>query len=146
MFLPYSNVGTQEYSLVMNKPTLTLVLILALLTSATPTSNAAELKVAAKSAVNGFQASLTATVEQMNALEDEHAKNTAEINQVNLEATAKAVSTQATDLLAVANLYNPKIAASNALITAAKIKWESVNQVIIKNSFGFNGNVQRERV
>lgn len=126
----------------MTKPAVTFVLTLALITSATPPSNAADLKVAAKSAVSGFQASLTATVEQMNALEDEHAKNTAEINQVNLEAIAKANATQAADLLAVANLYNPKIAASNALITAAKLKWESVNQVIIKNSFGFNGNVQ----
>ncbi|MCX6431045.1 MAG: hypothetical protein NTX12_08920 [Actinobacteria bacterium] len=126
----------------MNKPTLTLVLAFALIAGAAPSANAADLKVAAQSAVSGFQASLTATLEQMGVLEDEHAKNTADINQVNLDATAKATSSETANLLSVSNLYNPKISASNALITSAKTKWESVNQLVIKDGFGFQGNVQ----
>ena len=123
-------------------------ILLALLLSSTvpvgsmPSANAADLKVSAQRAVSGFQAALTATLDQLNSLEDEHAKNTADINRVNLEATAKATATQAADLQTAANLYNPKISVSNALIASAKLKWESVNQLIIKDSFGFLGNVQ----
>ena len=126
----------------MKKILLILLLCSTTAVSSIPSATAADLKVAAQSAVSGFQASLTATLDQLNLLEDEHAKNIADINQVNLEATAKATATQTADLLAVANLYNPKISASNTLIASAKLKWESVNQLIIKDSFGFLGNVQ----
>ncbi len=126
----------------MKKSILALLLSFAIISGSQPLANAANLKVAAQSAVSGFQASLKATLDQMDLLEDEHAKNTAEISRVNLEATARATATQTADLLAAANLYNPKISATNALIASAKLKWESVNQLIIKDSFGFLGNVQ----
>jgi hypothetical protein len=126
----------------MRKSILALLLSFAIISGSQPSANAANLKVAAQTAVSGFQASLTATLDQMDLLEDEHAKNTAEISRVNLEATARATATQTADLLAAANLYNPKISATNALIASAKLKWESVNQLIIKDSFGFLGNVQ----
>lgn len=126
----------------MKKSILALLLSFALIAGSQPSANAANLKVAAQSAVSGFQASLTATLDQMDLLEDEHAKNTAEINRVNLEATARATATQTADLLTAANLYNPQISATNTLIASAKLKWETVNQLIIKDSFGFLGNVQ----
>jgi hypothetical protein len=131
-----------EYSQFMKKVLLILLLSSTVIGGSIPSANAADLKVAAQTAVSGFQASLTATLDQMNLLADEHAKNTADINQVNLAATAKATATQTADLLSVANLYNPKISASTALISSAKLKWDSVNQLIIKDSFGFLGNVQ----
>jgi hypothetical protein len=126
----------------MKKILLTFLLSITVIASSTPSANAANLKVAAQSVVSEFQASLTATLSKLSLLEDEHAKNLAEINQVSLEATAQATATQAADLIAAANLYNPKISATNALIVSAKLKWESVNQLVIKDSFGFLGNVQ----
>jgi hypothetical protein len=113
-----------------------------LISGAIAPANAADLKIAALSAVSGFQTTLNMTIDQMNTLEDEHAKNTSEINRVSLEASAKALSTQTTDLLLLANLYDPKIVATNALINAAKIKWESVNQLIVNDGFGWMGNAQ----
>lgn len=139
---PYYIVSGQEYSQIMRKTILALLISSAIITGSIPSANAADLKVAAQTAVSGFQTSLNTTLDQMNLLEDEHAKNTADINQVNLEATAKATATQTADLLATANLYNPKISASNALIASAKLKWESVNQLVIKDGFGFLGNAQ----
>ena len=120
----------------------TLLVATILVATSTYPASAADLKVSAQSAVSGFQTSLNATLDEMNLLEDEHAKNTADINKVNLEATAKATTIQTADLASVANLYNPKISASNTLIASAKLKWESVNQLLIKDGFGFLGNVQ----
>lgn len=126
----------------MKKILFAFLLSITVVVGSTPSANAANLKVAAQSVVSEFQASLTATLAKLSLLEDEHARNLADINQVNLEATAKATATQTADLLAAANLYNPKISTTNALIASAKLKWESVNQLIIKDSFGFLGNVQ----
>jgi hypothetical protein len=107
------------------------------------TANAADLKVAVKTVVSGFQTSLNATLDQIDVLSQEHAKNVADINQVYLDSTAKTNLTQTADLLNLANLYNPKITASNAALAAAKIKWDSVNSILIKDSFGWQGNVQQ---
>ena len=107
------------------------------------TANAADLKIAVKTVVTGFQTSLNATLDQIDVLSQEHAKNVADINQVYLDSTAKINATQTTDLLSLANLYNPKITAANAALSSAKTKWDSVNSILIKNSFGWQGNVQQ---
>ena len=106
------------------------------------TANAADLKIAVRTVVTGFQTSLNATLDKIDVLSQEHAKNVADINQVYLDSTAKINATQTTDLLNLATLYNPKITASNAALSAAKTKWDSVNLILIKNSFGWQGNVQ----
>jgi len=106
-------------------------------------ANAADLKVAVKTVVSGFQTSLNATLDQIDVLSQEHAKNVADINQVYLDSTAKTNFTQTADLLNLANLYNPKITASNAALAAAKIKWDSVNSILIKDSFGWQGSTQQ---
>jgi hypothetical protein len=107
------------------------------------TANAADLKIAVKTVVTGFQTSLNATLDQIDVLSQEHAKNVADINQVYLDSTAKINATQTTDLLNLANLYNPKITASNAALAAAKTKWDSVNLILIKDSFGWQGSTQQ---
>lgn len=120
----------------------TLLVAAILIATSTYPAEAADLKVAAQSAVSGFQESLNATLDAMNILEDEHAKNTAEINQVGLLAATKISATLQTDLASLASQYNPKIAASNAALTAAKAKWETVNTLKIQDGFGFNGSSQ----
>lgn len=120
----------------------TLLAAIILIATSTYSAEAADLKVAAKSAVSGFQQSLTATLDAMNILEDEHAKITAEINQVGLLAVTKISATLQTDLVALASQYNPKIAASNAALTTAKAKWETVNTLKIQDGFGFLGSSQ----
>ena len=105
-------------------------------------ANAADLKIAVKTVVTGFQTALNATLDQIDVLSQEHEKNVADINQVYLDSTAKINATQTTDLLVIANIYNPKITASNAALAAAKIRWDSVNLITIKNAFGWQGNVQ----
>jgi len=106
-------------------------------------ANAADLKIAVKTVVTGFQTALNTTLDQIDVLSQEHEKNVADINQVYLDSTAKINATQTTDLLVIANIYNPKITASNAALAAAKIKWDSVNLITIKNAFGWQGNVQQ---
>ena len=113
----------------MFKTRFTLLVATILVATSTYPAEAADLKVAAQSAVSGFQQSLNATLDAMNILEDEHAKNTAEINQVNLEAVAKVSATQAADLLALSNNYLPKMSASSSKITAAKAKILTVSSV-----------------
>ena len=63
----------------MFKTRFTLLVATILVATSTYPAEAADLKVAAQSAVSGFQQSLNATLDAMNILEDEHAKNTAEI-------------------------------------------------------------------
>lgn len=139
-----STVGGQVYVQCMRKINVVVVSVIAsaLLTLNPVAANAADLKNAVKTIVSGFQETLNLTLDQIDALSQEHAKNIADINQVFLDSTAKVNATQASDLLALSNLYNPKIAASNAALGAAKLKWDSVNLILIKDSFGWMGNVQ----
>lgn len=102
-------------------------------------AEAADLKVSAQSAVSGFQASLNATLDELNLLEDEHAKNTADINKVNLEATTKAINLLAADLLAINNNYLPQLTDANQKKTEAKVTFDLNNKVKIGPGGGFFG-------
>lgn len=113
----------------MRRAILGLLLTAALITNTAHPANAADLKVSAKSAVSGFQASLNATLDQIDVLSKEHEKNVADINQVNLDAVAKINATQTADLLTLANNYLPKMSASSAKIALAKTKILTVSGV-----------------
>jgi len=102
-------------------------------------AEAADLKVSAQSAVSGFQASLNATLDELNLLEDEHAKNTADINKVNLEATTKATNLLAADLLAINNNYLPQLTDANQKKTEAKVTFDLNNKIKIGPGGGFFG-------
>jgi hypothetical protein len=107
----------------MFRTRLTLLVVAILVATSTQPAEAVDLKVAAKSAVSGFQRSLNATLDAMNALEDEHAKNTAEINEIGLLAASKISATLQTDLALLASQYSPKLEDEHAKNTA------EINQV-----------------
>ena len=115
-----------------------LAAIILIATSAYP-AEAADLKVAAQSALSGFQQSLNSTLDQMNLLEDEHAKKTSDINQVNLEATAKVNATLASDLLGINNLFLPQLAEANQKKADAKAAFDANNKIKIGPGGGFFG-------
>jgi hypothetical protein len=116
--------------------------VLALNLSSVVPAVSVDLKVAAKSTVRAFQDLAKNILDQKNTLEDEHTKNRAEIDQELLSTVSKASTTQQIDLSAVASFYNPKISASNEALAGAKAKWETVNTLVIKDSYGFMGSAQ----
>jgi DNA-directed RNA polymerase subunit K/omega len=116
--------------------------VLALSLSSVEPAVSVDLKVAAKSTVRAFQDLAKNILDQKNTREDEHTKNRAEIDQELLSTVSKASTTQQIDLSAVASFYNPKISASNEALAGAKAKWETVNTLVIKDSYGFMGSAQ----
>lgn len=104
-------------------------MILTVFTFPSPSADAADLKFAAQSAVSGFQTSLNATLDQINLLEDEHTKKSAEISQISLDAITKATATKETELTALSSNYLPKMSASSSKISAAKAKIRTVSGV-----------------
>jgi hypothetical protein len=123
----------------MKKSVLYVLLTFGLIAGVISPATAADLKVAAKSAVSGFQESLNATLDGMNVLEEEHAKKTFDINQVNLEATAKVSATQASDLLGINNLFSPQLAEANQKKADAKAAFDANNKIKIGPGGGFFG-------